>query len=210
VALARALYLRFRELIHEFAKFGVVGVIGLAITNGGYDLLHHHVGMGPVTSTTVATVVATAVAYVGNRYWSFRHRERSTVLRESVIFFVLNGIGLLIQDAAVAANYYLLGLGSNRVAEFAALNFGIAVATLFRFWSYRRFVWQAPEQQAPSPAGPPVAAGAVPAGDQPAGTVPAGTAQPGGAVPASNGHPSRDRAGRAAAPGEAARTPAPR
>ena len=141
----RALYERFRQIIHEFAKFGVIGVFGLLITNIGYALLHSNtVGWGPVTATTVATIVATSVTYVGNRYWSFRHRERTNVAREGSIFFVLNGIGLGIQDAVVAFNYYILGLGGNKLAEFLALNVGIALATVFRFWSYRKFVWAAP------------------------------------------------------------------
>src|SRR5215472_18818641 len=139
--MVRALYERFRQIIHEFAKFGVIGVIGLLITNIGYALLHSNFGMGPVTATTVATIVATSVTYVGNRYWSFKHRERTNVAREGIIFFTLNGIGLGIQDAVVAFNYYILSLGGNKLAEFLALNAGIALATLFRFWSYRKFVW---------------------------------------------------------------------
>jgi putative flippase GtrA len=141
---ARAKYARFRQLVYEFAKFGVVGVAGLFITNAVYDLLFLHSGVGPVTSTTIATIVAAIATYLGNRYWSFRTRQRTGVVRELVIFAVLNGIGLLIQDAAVAFNYYLLQLGHNKLAGFVALNFGIALATLFRFWSYRRFVWVAP------------------------------------------------------------------
>jgi putative flippase GtrA len=144
VSLARAQYERFGPLIWEFAKFGVVGVAGLFITNAVYDLLFLHMRVGPVTSTTIATVVAAIATYLGNRYWSFRSRERTGVVRELIIFAVLNGVGLLIQDATVAFNYYVLQLGHNKLAGFAALNVGIALATLFRFWSYRRFVWIAP------------------------------------------------------------------
>ncbi|HET7246983.1 MAG TPA: GtrA family protein [Streptosporangiaceae bacterium] len=137
----RGLYVRFRQLIHEFAKFGIIGVIGLIITNVGYALLHSN-DVGPVTSTTIATIVATTVAYFGNRYWSFAHRERTSVPREGLIFFVLNGIGLLIQDAVVAFNSYVLHLEHHKLAEFLALNLGIGLATIFRFWSYRKFVWR--------------------------------------------------------------------
>jgi putative flippase GtrA len=119
VSVARALYERFRQLIHEFAKFGVIGVIGLIITNGGYDLLHAELGVGPLTSTTAATIVATAVAFIGNRHWTFRHRERTGVARESAVFFILNGVGLLIQDAAVGFNYYIVGLQ----VEFCVLDY---------------------------------------------------------------------------------------
>jgi putative flippase GtrA len=144
VPLARAQYGRFRQLIHEFAKFAVIGAAGVFITNAVYDLLYLHLGLGPVTSTTIATIVATIASYLGNRYWSFRDRQRTGVMREIAVFAVLNGIGLLIQDAAVAFNYYGLGLGHDKLAGFIALNAGIVLATLFRFWSYRRFVWVAP------------------------------------------------------------------
>jgi putative flippase GtrA len=143
VTVLRGLYVRFRQLIHEFAKFGIIGVGGLIITNVGYALLHSH-DVGPVSSATIATIVATIVAYIGNRYWSFRHRERTSVPREGLIFVVLNGIGLLIQDAVVAFNSYVLHLEHHKLAEFLALNIGIGLATIFRFWSYRKFVWAAP------------------------------------------------------------------
>jgi putative flippase GtrA len=201
VTVVRALYLRFRQVIHEFAKFGVIGVIGLLITNVGYALLHSH-GVGPVTSTTVATIIATIVAYVGNRYWSFRHRERTGVAREGVIFFALNGIGLLIQDGVVALNYYivspwLLGTSHNKLAEFLALNAGIAIATLFRFWSYRRFVWLARADDTGAPA---AHAPVAPAGPQPGTQSPPGTPLPGAGplpgIPHANGHAPAARAAR--------------
>lgn len=169
VALARAQYERSRPLIHEFAKFAVIGVVGVFITNAVYDLLYIHLGLGPVTSTTIATIVATITSYLGNRYWSFRDRQRTGVPREIVTFTVLNGIGLLMQDAAVAFNYYLLGLGHNKLAGFIALNAGIVLATLFRFWSYRQFVWVAPPaggaghtEGPPRPAGRPPQASPTP------------------------------------------------
>jgi putative flippase GtrA len=172
VSFVRGLYERFRQLIHEAAKFGVIGVIGLLVTNVGYGLLHSSLGIGPVTATTIATIVAMIVTYVGNRYWSFRHRERTNVAREGVIFFVLNGIGLLIQDAVVAFNYYILGYGHNKAAEFIALNVGIALATLFRFWSYRKWVWHAPA--------PPAGDAAEGGGQPPAGSPPVTTPPPTG------------------------------
>jgi putative flippase GtrA len=134
-------YGRFRQLGGEFGKFAVIGGTGVIITNAVYDLLFLHLGAGPVTSTTIATAVAAIATYLGNRYWSFRARQRTGVVHEIVVFAVLNGIGLLIQDAAVGFNYYLLHLGHNKLAGLVALNAGIALATLFRFWSYRRFVW---------------------------------------------------------------------
>jgi len=71
------------------------------------------------------------------------------VPRETVMFFALNGVGLLIQWAVVGFTVYGLGQTSN-VANFIANNIGIVLGTLFRFWSYRKWVWTAPQ---PAPAG---------------------------------------------------------
>jgi putative flippase GtrA len=192
VTVLRGLYVRFRQLIHEFAKFGIIGVGGLIITNVGYALLHSH-GVGPVSSATIATIVATIVAYIGNRYWSFRHRERTSVPREGLIFVVLNGIGLLIQDAVVAFNSYVLHLEHHKVAEFLALNIGIGLATIFRFWSYRKFVWRlTPTDDSgtgavpgpPTPSGQPSAAARVVQPDAER----LSPAEAGAAMPHVNGH----------------------
>ncbi len=200
MTVVHGLYVRFRQIIHEFAKFGIIGVIGLAITNVGYALLHSN-GVGPVTSTTIATIIATAVAYIGNRYWSFRHRERTSVPREGLTFFVLNGIGLLIQDAVVAFNAYALHNEHHKLAEFIALNTGIAIATVFRFWSYRRFVWRmSPAGEAgtgavpgpTAPSGQPSAAAQVPAAQNGAERLP----QAGNGAPHQNGHAPAGRAAR--------------
>src|SRR5579862_4190482 len=140
VSSVRRLYERFRHLIHEGAKFGVVGAIGFVVTDGGTNLLH---GIGWLKATVISTIAATVVTYLGSRYWTFRHRERSTIARETVLFFVLNGVGLAITEACLGFTNYALGLKSV-VPSNIALFLGIALGTLFRFWSYRRWVWTAP------------------------------------------------------------------
>ena len=160
MSFTRELYERFRHLIHELAKFGVVGVIAFVVTVGGTNLLHVQAHLGPLTSNALATVVATVVSFVGNRWWTFRHRERTNVRRETVMFFVLNGVGLVIQLACIAFTYYALGL-TDHFSYNVALLVGITLGTLFRFWSYRKWVWTAPAAMPPpsrvlvnGPAGP--------------------------------------------------------
>jgi putative flippase GtrA len=148
VTSARRLYERFRQIIHEGAKFGIIGIIGVLVNNAIYQVLVTH-GIGQVTSSTVGFVVTAIMSYLGNRYWSFNKRERTTVHRETVLFFALNGVGLLIQDAAVGFNKFVLH-NHGQLAGTIALNVGILLGTLFRFWSYRKWVWAEPE---PAPAG---------------------------------------------------------
>jgi len=102
VRFALKLYERFRMLIHEAAKFGAVGLVGFVVSLGGADVLHFDAGVGKYKAVVVATIAATIVTFVGNRYWAFRHRERVGMGRETVLFFVFNAIGLAIQLACVA------------------------------------------------------------------------------------------------------------
>ncbi len=139
---ARSLYERFSVLIHEAAKFGVVGLIGFVVSLGGADLLHFGMGVGKYSSVVIATVLATIVTFIGNRWWAFRHRERSGMGQETVLFFVFNGIGLLIQLACVAIVQDGFNLQGKLWYNVANLT-GIALGTLFRFWSYRKWVWKA-------------------------------------------------------------------
>jgi putative flippase GtrA len=145
----RKLYERFRLLIHEGAKFGLIGAIGVVVYNLVNGWLHFKLHLGPLTSATVAVIVTTITSYIANRYWSFRNRERTTVPRETVMFFALNGVGLLIQWAVVGFTTYGLG-ETGKLANLVANNIGIVLGTLFRFWSYRKWVWAAPQ---PAPDG---------------------------------------------------------
>jgi putative flippase GtrA len=158
VSLVSTLYQRFRLLIHEGAKFVVVGLTGSIVTLGGADVLTFDVGLNRYLSLTIATIVATFITFVGNRYWTFRHRQGAGTTRESVMFFVLNGVGLLIQYASLGLVWD--GLGLHTKLWYNVANFiGLVVGTLFRFWSYRKWVWHV------QPSGPEVpSVGAVPAG----------------------------------------------
>jgi putative flippase GtrA len=146
VGSARRLYERFRQLIHEGAKFGLIGIAGVFLNMGIANALYF---IGPIKAATVAVIVTTVISYVANRYWSFRHRERTTVPRETVMFFLLNGVGLLIQWAVIGFTYYGIGQTGRLAYNFANMT-GIVLGTLFRFWSYRKWVWIAPR---PAPEG---------------------------------------------------------
>jgi putative flippase GtrA len=141
VRLTRALYARCWLLACELGKFGIVGAAAFAVTDAGTNLLHFRAGLGPLNSNVIATVAAMAVSYAGNRYWTFRYRQRSGVRREGILFFLLNAVGLVIQLACLGFATYLLGL-HGKLSYNVALVIGIALATLFRYWSYRTWVWR--------------------------------------------------------------------
>lgn len=143
VSKARA---KVRGLLHEFTRFGVIGsvafVVDLTLFNllryglDGEGVLHHK----PLTARVLSVAVATVIAYVGNRHWTWRHRPRRALHREYSLFFTFNVIGLLVNVGVLAFVNYVLNLAdpvSNNVANIV----GIGVGSLFRFWAYRRFVF---------------------------------------------------------------------
>ena len=140
---SRAMYARLRRLAGELGKFGVVGALAFVITDAGTNLLHFRAGMGPLNSNVIASVVAMAVSYLGNRYWTFSGRQRTGVRREGVLFLLLNGAGLAIQLACLGLATYVLSLHGH-LSYNLALVIGIALGTLFRYWSYRTLIWRAP------------------------------------------------------------------
>ena len=133
---------RFAHLIRELARFAVVGAIGLLVTDGAFNLMISE-RQAALTSNAVATLAAAVVTFLGSRYWTFRHRKRTGLGREAVTFIVLNLVGVLIQQACLELAARELGAGLDEVTLNAAFLAGVGLATAFRFWSYRRYVWPA-------------------------------------------------------------------
>lgn len=133
------------HLLHEIAKFGVVGAVAFVVDVGLFNLLLYH-GSGPlhgrpIRAKIVSVAVATVVSYIGNRFWTFRHRDRVGSGREYFLFFLLNGVGMTIAVGCLAFSHYALGLHSQLADNIAANVVGLGLGTLFRFWSYRRWVF---------------------------------------------------------------------
>jgi putative flippase GtrA len=147
MALAAAgLYTRYRHLIPELLKFGVVGGIGAVIDLGGAAVLHGKYHVGPLESKAISTIIATMVTYLGSRFWTFKHRENQALGREATLFIVLNVVGLVIAEAVIALVTY--GFGRHSQLEYnAASVIGTGLATIFRYFAYRQWVFTAPAEQ---------------------------------------------------------------
>ncbi len=142
-----AIWDRVGHLRHELAKFGVVGAIAFGVDAVTFNLLLHWGGRDALlydkvtTAKTVSIMAATLVSYLGNRFWTYRHRERSGYSREYLLFFAFNGVGLLITLACLDFSHYVLGFKTGIADNISGTLIGTALATLFRFWAYRRYVF---------------------------------------------------------------------
>lgn len=139
---ASSLRRQIRVFAAELTKFGLIGMVNTALDFAILNLLHFGLGVGPLTSKCVSTVIAATSSYFMNRHWTFRNRARSGMRREYTLFFLLNLIGLAIGLVCIAIVHY--GLRMDSLAAINAANLvGLVIGTVFRFWSYRRWVFLA-------------------------------------------------------------------
>jgi putative flippase GtrA len=149
IKVALRLWHGLHQLIRESLKFLTVGGVGLVVDLLVFNALLYAGGDGPLnhkplTAKTISVVAATLVTYTGNRVWTFRHRARTGFAREYVLFFLLNGVGLGIALCCLGISRYVLGLSGPLADNVAANVIGLGLGTLFRFWSYRRWVFPDP------------------------------------------------------------------
>jgi putative flippase GtrA len=140
LSLIRDTYLRFQVLVHEVAKFGVVGLIGFVVQLGVQNALHSGAGVGAITAVIIGYIVATVVTFFGNRHWAFKHRKGKGLRHETIVFVLLNVVGIVIQVGIVDIAYYGLGYKDGLSYNIATI-IGIGLATLFRLYAYRKFVF---------------------------------------------------------------------
>jgi putative flippase GtrA len=133
---------RFAELIPELAKFGLVGLVGSVVDLGGAAYLHGAVGIGPMVSKGLSIIAATVLTYLGSRFWTFRHRVNQALLREGVLFAALNIVGLAIAECVIAFVTYGLDLKGTLAYNAASLA-GTGLGTIFRYFSYKKWVFLA-------------------------------------------------------------------
>lgn len=132
-----------RRLWREVARFGLAGFVALSVDLGVFNVVVV-LTERPLVAKLVAGVFATTVAFFLHRSWSFRHRSRSRPSGEYALFVLLNVVGILIALSCLAFSRFVLGLDSLLADNVAANGFGLVLGTVFRFWSYRRFLWRDP------------------------------------------------------------------
>lgn len=125
----------------ELAKFGAVGGVAFVIDKGLFWLLiHGTMADSEVKAQVVSAAIATVFSWIANRYWTFRHRRQANVLRELVMFLLINAIGLGIAAGFVWLAKYPLDI-SDRPTLFVAGVMGTVLATAVRFIAYRFWVF---------------------------------------------------------------------
>ncbi|MBF4573027.1 GtrA family protein [Herbiconiux sp. VKM Ac-1786] len=146
---------RLRVLFFEVVRFGMVGGLGFVVDLAVFNLLvvtvlaPAQLHEGPLIAKLISASLAIVVNWLGNRYWTFRHRRRSDMLRESIEFFVVSVLGTGIGLACLWFSHYVLGFTSLLADNISGNVIGLALGSLFRFVLYRVWVFGEHRPRAP-------------------------------------------------------------
>jgi putative flippase GtrA len=137
-------------LYREMLKFGAVGAVAFVTDVGLFNLfttglwpgdsaapLDGHEKLAKIASAAASIIVA----WLGNRFWTFRHRRQASARREFMAFLVMNLVGILIAVACLTISHDLLDFTSALADNISGNFVGIGLGTLFRFWAYQRLVF---------------------------------------------------------------------
>ncbi|MEU6475955.1 GtrA family protein [Streptomyces sp. NPDC047017] len=151
-----ALVRRVSRVWREIAKFGAVGGAGLLVNLLVFNLVRHLTDLQVVRASVIATVVSIIFNYIGFRYFTYRDRDRGGRTKELTLFLLFSAVGMVIENGVLYLATY--GFGWDSPLQSNIFKFlGIGIATLFRFWSYRTWVFRAlPHHEGVVPDGEPL------------------------------------------------------
>ncbi|MEC4018775.1 GtrA family protein [Streptomyces sp. H27-D2] len=135
--------LRLRRLGREVAKFGTVGAFGFVVNTVAFNICTHVLDLAVVRSGVIATALAICTNYIGNSYWTYRDSDKSGRSRELTLFLLFSGIGMVIENGILALSHYGFGFDSTLADNIAKNVIGLGIGTVFRFWSFRSWVFRA-------------------------------------------------------------------
>jgi putative flippase GtrA len=134
----------------ELLRFAVVGGITFMITTAvNYSLKLTILQRNPVSALAVAVIIATIVSYVLNREWSFSTRGGRERHHEAALFFLISGVGVVLNSMPEYISHYMLdlrvpnvGRPTQEICDFVSgMIVGTLVAMAFRWWAFRKWVF---------------------------------------------------------------------
>lgn len=125
-------------MIGDFLRFGVVGLVGLAVDTATVYALRFSLGL--YGAGAVAYVVAASGNWLLNRIWTFRGRGTGSAHVQWARFLVANALGFILNRGTYALVIALLPLAAEQPVIATASG---AVAGMFvNFALTRRYVFR--------------------------------------------------------------------
>ncbi len=135
------------EIVKQFVKYGLVGVLNVALFFAIFNGLRPITSLHTIGRYAIGFLVTSVISFFLNKHWSFRDPRRHAVVRQYFHFvsFTLVGLGLntgVFSLLLIPLDHY--GAIGENIAALLALPFSV----LWNFTGYRYWVFK--DARAPS------------------------------------------------------------
>lgn len=144
---------RLRRLAGVGTRFLIVGGLSTLIEVGAFNLFVYAFGWNLVVAKIAASLVALINAYIGNREWAFKDRDRRGRVAEILLFLAVNLICTGLGAGIVWLGAELVQGSTGRAPGPALVNIvnlaSIAIIVVVRFFLYHYVVFRRTPKPAP-------------------------------------------------------------
>ncbi|MGD8195587.1 GtrA family protein [Herbiconiux sp. P18] len=95
----------------------------------------------PIWAKIISIAIASVFTYVGNRLWTFADRKSRLTLQRAAVFVGLNLVAIALQLGCLSFSRYVLHLSDPVSDNVSGTLIGQALATVFRYVTYGRWVF---------------------------------------------------------------------
>ena len=143
---------RVRRLTGEVARFSAVNVVATIIALILFNLLVHGLTgwfKGPlhahvISSYLLANSVGMFVSYYGSRHFAFRHRHAAGPGGGLPNYVAINLASFVIPISCLWVTRNVFGWDTIYADNISGNVVGAVLGNIFRFWAFRRFVFNRP------------------------------------------------------------------
>ena len=129
---------RLWTVAQRFQKFVAVGVVGLAVNQGGLAVLHDGFSVDVVLGSPVAIFVSMIVTFYLNEAWTWHDRGSGRIISRAMYYLPINIGGLLINWAVLYWTMEQFGM------HYLMANlFGAGIAAIWNFALNNAITWRA-------------------------------------------------------------------
>ncbi|HET6167045.1 MAG TPA: GtrA family protein [Marmoricola sp.] len=140
---------RLRRLSLEVARFSAVNVVATAVAFVLFNLLGHGLKgwfEGPlngqvIAAYLVANSVGMVISYYGSRHFAFRHRHATGPGGGMVTYFAINLASFVIPVTCLWVTRSIFKWDTIYADNVSGNVVGALLGNAFRFWAFRRFVF---------------------------------------------------------------------
>jgi putative flippase GtrA len=140
---------RLRRLSLEVARFSAVNVVATAVALVLFNLLGHGLKGwfdGPLNGQVIyayllANSVGMVISYYGSRHFAFRHRRAAGPGGGMVTYFAINLASFVIPVTCLWFSRSVLKWDTIYADNVSGNVIGALLGNAFRFWAFRRFVF---------------------------------------------------------------------